>query len=301
MSTRSNRRTFLQQMGLLSAASFLPLGACTMKSTHKYKIGLQLFTVRDAMEKDVIGTLTKAREMGYQDLEIYGYNSEKNMFYGYEAKDFKKVLEDVELTTTSGHYGFHPYFNASDDELNRFVDQCIKGAYQLDQKYITWPWLDPESRSIEAFEKLVGMLNRIGERVHKAGLSFAYHNHNFEFIDHDGRNGYDLILKETDPSMVKLQLDLYWVCNASKLNPVELIAKQPDRFTMWHIKDMDKITRDYTELGNGSIDYIDMFAKISTSGLQYYYLEQGGNYAQNSMKSIADSIQYFKKNLQQLL
>ncbi len=301
MSIKEDRRRFIQQMSLLSAASLLPFSACTMKSKKEFKIGLQLFTIRDAMEKDALGSLKKARIMGYQDLEIYGYDPVRTMYYGYKAKDFRKILEDLELTTTSGHYGFHTYFNASDDELNRYVDQCIKGADALNQTYITWPWLDPQSRSIEAFEKLVGMLNRIGERIHNAGLGFAYHNHNFEFIDHEGQNGYDIILKETDPALVKLQLDLYWVCNASKLNPVELIAKHPDRFVMWHIKDMDKVTRDYTELGNGSIDYISMFQKISTSGLQYYYLEQGGNFAQNSMQSIEDSIQYFKQNLQQFL
>jgi len=301
MPARLDRRNFIQQMGILSTAALLPIQACTMKSSKKYKIGLQLFTIRDAMAKDPIGSLKKVKAMGYQDLEIYGYDSVKNMYYGHNTKDFKKILEDVGLTTTSGHYGFHPYFNKSEDELYRFVDQCIKGADALDQKYITWPWLDPDTRSIEAFEKLVGMLNRIGERVTKAGLGFAYHNHNFEFTDHNGRHGYELILAETDPALVKLQLDLYWVCHASKLSPIEIIAKQPDRFVMWHIKDMDKVTRDYTELGNGSIDYTQMLPNISKTGLEYYYLEQGGNYAMNSMQSIEDSIQYFKQNLQKFL
>ena len=301
MTQQVDRRNFLQQITLLSAATLLPLNACTMKSHQKDKIGLQLFTIRDAMEKDPIGSLKKARAMGYEDLEIYGYDGYKNMYYGFKADDFKKHLEDLELTSTSGHYGFHSYFNKSNDDLYRYVDQCIIGAHSLGQKYITWPWLDPESRSIEAFKKLVDILNRVGERITKSGLGFAYHNHNFEFIDHDGQNGYELILKHTDPEVVKLQLDLYWVKHASKLSPTELIAKQPGRFVMWHIKDMDKVTRDYTELGNGSIDYTKILPEASKSGLEYYYLEQGGNYAHNSMRSIEDSIAYFKQNLQQYL
>jgi len=197
--------------------------------------------------------------------------------------------------------GFISYFNKSSDELYRFVDQCIEGAHALGQKYITWPWLDPESRSLEAFKKLVGILNDVGERITKANLGFAYHNHNFEFIDQGGQNGYELILEHTDPSLVKLQLDLYWVRHASKLSSAELMARQPGRFVMWHIKDMDKVTRDYTELGNGSIDYTKILPEASKARLEYYYLEQGGNYTHNSMQSIEDSIGYFKQHLQHYL
>jgi sugar phosphate isomerase/epimerase len=301
MTHELDRRKFLQRMAMFSAATLLPFNACTMKSDQKYKIGLQLFTIRDAMKKDPLGSLKKARVMGYEDLEIYGYNGDRNMYYGFKANDFKKHLEDLELTSTSGHYGFHDYFNKSSDELYKFVDQCIEGAHVLDQKYITWPWLDPESRSLDAFKKLAGILNVVGERITKTGLGFAYHNHNFEFIDHDGQNGYDIILENTDPEVVKLQLDLYWVKNASKLSPREIIAKAPGRFVMWHIKDMDKITRDYTELGNGSIDYTTILTEASTSGLEYYYLEQGGNYAHDSMRSIEENIAYFKQHLQPYL
>ena len=94
---------------------------------------------------------------------------------------------------------------------------------------------------------------------------------------------------------------MYWVAHSSKLSPSELIAKHPGRFVMWHIKDMDKETRDYTELGNGSIDYISMLSEIDSDALQYYYLEQGSNFAENSMQSVADSASYFKKHLRQYL
>jgi sugar phosphate isomerase/epimerase len=108
-------------------------------------------------------------------------------------------------------------------------------------------------------------------------------------------------MRETDPKLVKLQIDLYWVMHSSKLSPAALFSKQPGRFVMWHIKDMDKVTRDYSELGNGSIDYTVILPDAQKAGLQYYYLEQGGNFAKNPMQSVADSAAFFKKNLEKYL
>ena len=253
------------------------------------------------MERDALGSLKTAAALGYQDLETYGYDGEKGTYYGYKASDFKQLLDDLQLTASSGHYGFSPYLVKPLDELERFVDQCIEGAHALDKRYITWPWLDPAFRNMEKFKLLAERLNFIGAQVNSAGLGFAYHNHDFEFVDHDGENGYELIVKETDPALVKLQMDLYWVMHSSKLSPSELIAQQPGRVVMWHIKDMDKVTRDYTELGNGSIDYTKILPEAANAGLEFYYLEQGGNFAQDSMQSITDSAAYFKKHLQKYL
>ena len=146
-------------------------------------------------------------------------------------------------------------------------------------------------------------INIIGEQIKNSGtgLGFAYHNHGFEFEDHNGENGYDIILSDTDPDLVKLQIDMYWVMHSSKLTPKEWIARYPGRFVMWHIKDMDKVTRDYTELGNGSINYLDILPDPVASGLEYYYIEQGGNFTHSAMESAATSAEYFKKNLQKFL
>ncbi|TAI49819.1 sugar phosphate isomerase/epimerase [Flagellimonas allohymeniacidonis] len=264
-------------------------------------MGLQLFTIRDAMEKDPLGSLKKVKELGYEDLEIYGYNGEEDTYYGIKTSEFKNVLSDIGLTTSSGHYGLHEFFDKPESQLIRYVDQCIEGAKILDQDYITWPWLDPKFRNSEGFKKLSNKLNKIGEQVTNAGLGFAYHNHGFEFELHGDQMGYEIILAETDPELVKLQMDLYWVMHSSQIKPADWVAKQPGRYVMWHIKDMDKITRDYTELGNGSIDYHTILPNPKDSGLQYYYLEQGGNFAINSIQSITDSAAYFKKHLQQYL
>lgn len=295
------RRTFIQQTGLGLSAALLPISCISNTNQSKFKMGLQVYSIRDAMAKDPIGSLRQAAAMGYQDLETYGYDVEKGTYYGYKASEFKVILDDLNLTASSGHYGFSDYFMSPLDDLNHFVDQCIIGADALAKQFITWPWLAPEYRTLETFKPLAEKLNIIGERVTKAGLGFAYHNHGFEFTDYNGETGYDIILSDTDASLVKLQMDLYWVMHSSKLSPKELIANQPGRYVMWHIKDMDKITRDYTELGNGSIDYHEIMPDPKLSGLEFYYLEQGGNFAQNSMQSMADSANYFKKNLRQYL
>lgn len=272
-----NRRKFIEAVGIFGAAMVLPTFGCLAATKPKYKMGLQLYSVHKDMTNDPIGTLKAATAMGYQNFETFGFDGQKGTFYGYRASEFKKILDHFRITASSGHFGFSSYLEKSDDELKRFVEQCIEGSRAVGMKYITWPWLAPEQRTIDKFKLLSAKLNLIGEQVTAAGLGFAYHNHDFEFTDHDGENGFDIILKETDPSLVKLQMDMYWVMHSSKRSPKMLVKDQPGRYVMWHIKDMDKITRDYTELGNGSINYAEVLPDPIESGLEYYFLEQGGN------------------------
>ncbi|MFD0797497.1 sugar phosphate isomerase/epimerase family protein [Maribacter chungangensis] len=294
------RRTFVKNSGLAFTAGFLPIPMFSIKQKKQYKMGLQAFTIRDAMAKDLLGSLKTVKSLGYEDLELYGFDSGKIAYYGHTATDFKAILDDFGLSSSSCHYGFSDYLNAPKDTLRKFVDTCIKGAHALKHSYITWPWMAPEQRTLETFERLPDLLNTIGEQVNQAGLGFAYHNHDFEFHTYGENTGFDMILKGTDPSLVKIQLDLYWAVHSASKTPKELIATAPERFVMWHIKDMDKITRDYTELGNGSIDYSEMIPALDTSALEFYYLEQGGNFAENSIQSITDSADFFKRNLKQL-
>lgn len=296
-----NRRKFIEVSGIIGTAAFLPLSSNTIAKKKGYKMGLQLFTIHEDMTKDPVASLKAVKNMGFQDLEVFGFDSENDMFYGQKSKDFKKILEDLDLSVSSGHFGFSSYLSKTDDDLKSFVDKCILGAKAVGMKYITWPWIAPEQRTLDHFKLMSKKLNLIGEQVNASGLGFAYHNHGFEFDDQGGENGYDIILAETDPSLVKLQLDMYWVMHSSKLTPKEWVANQPGRYVMWHIKDMDKVTRDYTELGKGSIDYSQILPDPIESGLEFYYLEQGGNFAFNAMKSAADDADYFKKNLQKYL
>jgi sugar phosphate isomerase/epimerase len=296
-----NRRSFLLKSTSLLSAPLLAFSGFNKVAPVKYKMGLQLFTVRGPLANDLVGTIKKISSIGYEDSETYGYDPLLGTYYGLKASAFKELLAENKMITTSGHYDFTKYFNKPTEDLLRYTDQCIEGANALGQRYITWPWLDPAFRNLENFRVLAGKLNVIGERVNKSGLGFAYHNHDFEFTDYGGENGYDIIMRETDPALVKLQMDLYWVMHSSKLSPSELISRQPGRFVMWHIKDMDKISRDYSELGNGSIDFTTILPEASRAGLQYYYIEQGGNFAKDPLQSITDSAVFFKKNLESYL
>lgn len=295
-----NRRAFITHIGGVSAGLLMTRGSWA-NVRAKYKMGLQLFTIRDAMAKDVAGTLKAVAALGYEDLETYGFNPDSIGYYKMTAASFRSLLNDLNLTTSSGHYDLFKYLNTPEPDLLRYVDRCIEGANILGQKYITWPWLDPADRTIDKFKLLASKLNVIGERITKSGLGFAYHNHDFEFTDHNGRLGYDIVMNETDPKYVKLQIDLYWAMHSSKDSPASLFRRQPGRFVMWHIKDMDKVTRDYTELGNGSIDYTKIVPDAELSGLQYYFLEQGGNFKVNSMESIRESAAFFNENLRRYL
>lgn len=296
-----DRRTFIQKSGIVAGMALTNPSLHSLIKDPKYKMGYQLYSIRDEMAETPIETLKALKSMGYEDFEIYGYDDIKDRIYGFQPKEFKRILDDMDLTVTSGHYGFSPYLTKSDEEMKGFVDRCIKGAKELNSDYITWPWLAPELRTIDNFKLMAKKLNLIGDQVTQAGLGFAYHNHGFEFEDHNGENGFDIILRDTDPNLVKLEMDMYWVRHSSNYSPQELIDAQPGRYVMWHIKDMDKVTRDYTELGNGSIDYIKLLPDPVKSGLKYYYLEQGGNYAVDSRTSASASAAYCKRHLQKFL
>jgi sugar phosphate isomerase/epimerase len=137
-------------------------------------------------------------------------------------------------------------------------------------------------------------LNRIGEQIKKAGLQLAYHNHDFEFTEQNGQTGYDIILNETDPSLVKLQMDLYWITFATKIKPHEWFTRQPGRFVMWHLKDMDKVTRDYEVMGEGSIDFTTIMPDAELAGVKHMFVEQGSNFKPDALSCVARSAAYVR-------
>jgi sugar phosphate isomerase/epimerase len=285
---------------LKRSAAFCAVGALAMQTEAaakpRYRMGLQLYTVREPMAKDPVGTLKQAAALGYVNFETYGFEPEPVKYYGMPAQDFRKVLDDLGLVTTTGHYDLHRYLAQPPAAMSAYIDRCIEGALALDQKYITWAWLDPQSRDLDSLKLVADRLNLIGGQAAKAGLRVAYHNHDFEFLPQGGKIGYDIIMSETDPALVKLQLDLFWVAHSSARTAHELFLLQPGRFVMWHIKDMDKAKR-YTELGNGVIDFTSVMPDAQLAGLEEYFVEQGDNFAVSPMKSIEVSAKYARKYL----
>ena len=289
------RRDFLRQTGALAAGALAAPAA--RSAAPRYKMGLQLYTLRAALATDVEGTLKRVAGIGYQEVETYGFDPAGLRYYGLDAKAFAQRLRDNGLTTPSGHYDLNRYVSTSVDDLKRYVDRCVEGARALGQDYITWPLLDADSRTIDKFKVAAARLNTVGEQARKAGLEVAYHNHDFEFVEQDGRTGYDVILEETDPALVKLQMDLYWIAHGSKLTPRQWFERQPGRYVMWHVKDMHRTSRDYTELGNGTIDFTRIWPDAGLSGLKHFFVEQGGNFTHDPFRSVEDSAAYVKRVL----
>jgi len=283
----------MQQAGVLASAV---LGSPSLES-RRYKLGLQLFTLRAAMAQDVQGTLKRIAALGYEEVETYGFDDGALRYYGLESKVFRQMLAANNLTTSSGHYDLNRFVASPIGDLERYVGRCIEGAHALGQEYIAWPWLDEQSRTIERFKVVAERLNIAGKQIKKAGLQLAYHNHDFEFVEQQGRIGYDIISGDTDPDLVKLQMDLYWIARASKLTPHQWFEKYPGRFVMWHVKDMHRTSRDYTELGNGTIDFKSIWPDASLAGLKHFFVEQGGNFAHDPFRSVADSAAYVRREL----
>lgn len=292
--TRVSRRQFVHSALAVGALAGL---ARPVMAAVPFEMGLQLYTVRDPMAKAPLQTLKDIAALGYRNLETFGFDAANVGYYGMGAAQFGRVLEDLGLRTTSGHYDLFRYLEAPLPELRDYVSRCAEGARALGQRYVTWPWLAPEQRTLRHYELLAERLSRVGEQLKEAGLKTAYHNHDFDFLPQDGRLGYDVVMQNTDHESVKLQLDLYWVAHSSGRTWRELFALQPGRFVMWHLKDMDRKTRDYTELGNGSIDYTGILAEAKLAGLEEYFVEQGGNFAVDAMQSIATCATWVKRNL----
>ena len=286
------RRNFLKQSAILTSGFAMTPSDLFLTQT---KIGLQLYTLRDDIAKDVKGVIGKVAAAGYKEVETFGLSKEQK-FFGLSVKEFGQLLKANNLTTPSGHYmpSEMLFENGNGDDVKKL---CDVGS-TLGHKYIVIPYLEAGRRkSIDQYKALAERMNKAGEICKKANLQLAYHNHDFEFLEIDGQRGYDVFMNETDKGLLKLELDLYWVVRAG-LNPVDLFKKQPGRFPMVHIKDMDKVDRTKnTEIGNGSINFKKIIANAKLGGIKHYYVEHENNYAPDTIGSIQKSYAYIRKNL----
>ncbi|CAL1518492.1 Inosose dehydratase [Chitinophaga sp. MM2321] len=281
-----NRRTFIQRAGVLGTGLMLAPSAAF--SFHK-QTGIQLYTLGD-LGKDVKGGMQKVAAAGYKLVETSGY-TDANKFWGLDAKAFRAVLTANNLQSPSGLYGID--LKGDFEDLKRFVEAAVT----VGQKYIVMPWLFEEWRqNADDYKFLAHKLNEAGEITQQANLQMAYHNHDFEFKDFGGQTGYDILLKETDARLVKMEMDIYWIVRGGA-DPVALFKKHPGRFALWHVKDMDKTDLKLnTEIGTGRIDFKKIFASAGLAGLDYAFVEQE-NFKMDPYKSIAASAAYLSKEL----
>ncbi len=259
-----NRRLFLRTASLAAAG-----GLCLTKSNglassaasgKLTRIGMQLYMVRRELEKDFEGTLKRVAELGYKEVEFAGY-------FDHPPKEVRAALDRYGLSSPAGHIPLA----ALDGDLG----QIIEAAHRIGHNYVLVAWLPPEERkSLDNYRRLADLFNSAGEKFKQAGVQFAYHNHDFEFTPLDGRLPYDLLLERMDPKLVKLELDLYWIAKGGA-DPLKYFAKQPGRFHLLHVKDMDSTPQRYfTEIGRGVIDFKTIFAHARKAGVKHYFVEQ---------------------------
>jgi sugar phosphate isomerase/epimerase len=293
--TMSSRRSFIKTTALASAGILLAPEVFAYKKKY---IGLQLYTVRDYMEKDPAATLAKVAQMGYTSVE--GTYSRIGNFNGVKVKDFATMLKRDGLIMPSCHYRLGEEIidgsTQSGSILNGW-DKAVGDAAAIGVKYMVCAYLSTEERgSLDHYEKVAEDFNKAAEVCKRAGIQFCYHNHDFEFIKQGEVYPYEILLNNTDKDLVKMEMDLYWVSKA-KQDPIALINKHPGRFPLWHMKDMDSTPdQNFTEVGNGVIDFKRILKHADTAGLKYFFVEEdkcpGDPYV-----SIQKSITYIKGNL----
>jgi sugar phosphate isomerase/epimerase len=229
-------------------------------------IGLQLYSIRDSIKKDVPGAIAKVGKMGYKFVEPANYGNGK--LYGMEPAAFKALCETNKLTIISSHVGRNAPDSTNLAETMAWWDTCISAHVAAGAKFLVQPFMDPSAyESIKGLKAYCDYFNAVGAKCNAKGIRFGYHNHDKEFSTKlDGQTIYDFMLANTDPSKVMFEMDLYWVV-VGGANPVNYFNKYPGRFELWHIKDKE-------ELGaSGMMDFKSIWANAAKSGMKYGIVE----------------------------
>lgn len=287
-----NRRTFLETVGTVAAATLLTSRLGFAAEHRISKVGLQLYTVRDLMKTDFDGTIAKVAQIGYKEVEFAGY-------FGRTPKQVRAVIEKNGLTSPSCHVQY-------DVLTPEKWPAEIESAKIIGQPYIVNPWIPEELRKTDDdWKRVSDTFNRVGAESKKAGIQFAYHNHWFEFLPVNGKLPYDMLLSMCDPNLVKMEMDLCWITTAGG-DPVKYFEKYPGRFPLVHVKDVKTLpkistggaqnfgdTVDLTEVGSGIIDWKRIFAKSDVAGIKHYIVEH--DHPKQPFESITASYAYLSK------
>jgi sugar phosphate isomerase/epimerase len=273
-----NRRTFVQSSiasALLAARPAWPTG-----SAHKIDtIGLQLYTVRNALETNFAGTIAKVAAVGYREVEFAGY-------FDHSPKDIRAVLDRHGLISPSTHVGY--------DLVENKWQQTVDAARTIGHTYIICPGIEESQRNQpDGWKRAAELFNRAGEASLKAGIQFGYHNYSFEFEPAKSLGGkmpYDFLLAETDPKLVQMEMDLCWITVAGQ-DPLTYFERYPGRFPLVHVKDWKggkghagELSTRMADVGRGDIDWKRIFAHSGEAGIHHYFVEN------DEPKSIFDSI-----------
>jgi len=264
-----------------------------------FHIGLQLYTVRDALAQDLPGTLELVSDAGYAFVELAGYTDGK--FYGYAPTEFKRLVSNMGLEIVSSHTQVEARGITLENAKRMAEDHAEVGA-----KYCIQPWVvEQERKSLDRYRRLVAIWNQVGRIMKESGVQFGYHNHNFEFDTVEGKVPYyDVLLAELDASLVTMELDLFWAIKAGQ-DPVAMFDKFPGRFQLFHMKDMytagEKTfvpsSQDFAPVGAGIMDFKRIVAARDTAGLKYMIVEQDIAKDGNTLDAIKTSITNLKTKI----
>jgi sugar phosphate isomerase/epimerase len=270
-----NRRSFIGTSVVAAVAASRP--AWTAETPHIKRVGLQLYTVRDLMKKDLEGTIARVAQIGYKEVEFAGY-------FGKSPQEVRAVLQKDGLTAPSTHVGY--------DIVEKKWSETLDTAHAIGHKFVVCPWIDEKQRKTpDGWKRAAELFNKAGESAQKAGIQFAYHNHAFEFEPYESLGGkmpYDFLLAETDPKHVKMEMDLCWITVGGQ-DPVKYFDRHPGRFPLVHVKDWttkgpggndyggatgaSKKPGHMTDVGEGEIDWKRIFAQSGKAGIQHYFVE----------------------------
>jgi sugar phosphate isomerase/epimerase len=262
----NNRREFMQvtvaTLAALAGSEFLNANA----AAHR-PIGAQLYTVRDQAERDLPTVLERIRKIGYQEVEPYW------TVYTHPAPELKKMINDHGLRAPSGHFNYE-----------KLDDSSIEYAKTLGLDFLICPMLPNDFwTSLDGFKRAAEFYNKFGEKVHQAGMKFGHHNHDYEFRPFGGVTGFETLLKLTDPNLVCLEMDCYWVTQAGQ-DPLQLLKQYPTRIKLLHLKDrkpgfppsfdMDASSSHFTEVGAGTVDCKDIIPAAEAKGVRHFFVER---------------------------
>jgi len=236
-------------------------------------MNIQLWSVADYTKKDFFGTLTELARMGYTGVEFAGY-------FGISKEDMKKKLDELGLVAISSHVGY--------DGLKNNLEGEIEYLTYLGAKYIVCP--GAEVRTVSEAKAIAPFFNEVGKKAKEAGLIFGYHNHDFEFVVDDGQYPLTVMFDNTDPELVKMQPDLYWVAYAG-IDPIKYLADNLDRCPTIHLKQIkDMESKENVNAGSGVID----FKKAMEMAPNADFIYEQEQYNGTSMEEVERSINYFK-------
>jgi sugar phosphate isomerase/epimerase len=292
-----NRRTFIStSVAAGFAAAARPAWADT--THHIDRVGIQLYTVRDAMKTDFEPTIAKVAATGYKEVEFAGY-------FDHSPKDVRAILDKNGLVSPSCHVGY--------DVVEKKWAETLDAAHIVGHKYVVCPWIDVSQRTApDGWKRAAELFNKAGEASQRAGIQFGYHNHSFEFDPTDSLGGklpYDFLLAETDPKLVAMEMDLCWISVAGK-DPLAYFEKYPGRFPLVHVKDWVKDASSSSgyqgamgqsvkyggrmaDVGQGSIDWKNLFAHAGKAGIKHYFVEN--DEPKSAFDDIKISFEYLRK------